>query len=142
MFLFVWKSADLRLQTAFHPLVQCVKYVRGVQFIFAKEFSYNAEDSEMAQAFNRWGVIAEAWVLFEAAPRGVCGGQIALAQGFRVVQFIFAKECSYNAEGSEMAQAFNRWAVIAETWVLSPAAVMDKLALAKACRGVQFIFAK
>jgi hypothetical protein len=34
----------------------------------------------------------------------------------------FAKEFSYNVEGRAMAQAFSRWAVIAEARVLFPGA--------------------
>jgi hypothetical protein len=36
----------------------------------------------MAQALNRWAVIAENRVLFPAAPRVVCGGQSGTGAGF------------------------------------------------------------
>jgi hypothetical protein len=72
---------DFRL-SAFPQLVLCIKYDRNVQVIFAKEFSYNVEGRAMAQALNPWTVIAEARVLFPAAPRVVCGGQSGTGQVF------------------------------------------------------------
>jgi len=56
---------------------------------FAKEFSYNVEGRAMAQAFSCWAVIAEARVLFPAAPLVVCGGQSGIGVGFSPSTSVF-----------------------------------------------------
>ena len=83
--------SDFRL-SAIPPLVLCNKYVRDVQVIFAKEFSYNVEGRAMAQALNRLAAIAEALVLFPAAPCALCGGQIATGAGFSPSTSVFSSQ--------------------------------------------------
>jgi hypothetical protein len=68
------------------------QYVRDVQVIFAKGFSYNVEGRAMAQALYRWAVIAEAGVLFPAAPRVVYGGQSGTGEGFSPGTSVFPSQ--------------------------------------------------
>ena len=72
MFLFVWKSTDLRFQTVcISSILFCVSNTSGMSKLFlSKSFSYNVAGRAMAQALNRWAVIAEARVTFPASPRG------------------------------------------------------------------------
>jgi hypothetical protein len=91
MFLFVCKSADIGFQTVCISS-SCSVYQIRVQVIFAKEFSYNVEGRAIAQALNRRAVIAEARVLFPAAPPVVCGGQSGTGTGFSSRTSVFPSQ--------------------------------------------------